>query len=241
MPFPDLSHLLDPDQVPDGIPQPGQSAAQPFRVIAGDGIDVAQSGAEVIISLSSDVREDIENVQSQQVDPEDPIQYMAFRIAYSAGAALINTGYIFHMHWDPDARKWLAKETEVNQGLIEAEAPFYIFAEIPMKQYTLLTEVPNYEVKSTVTIEGVNYDSIIGIKTDWTGVDEDKLLDASITPQSIFKMSVTSPENTFWPDDGKFRFVLGFIDADGNVQQTHIGGFTLPQAYSPNIIAWTLA
>lgn len=239
MPFPDLSILLDPEAVPDGIPTNSQSIGQQFRVVAGDGIEVQQTGSEVIISLAEDVRDDIQQVQSTADDIEDPLQHMGFRISYGAGAVMINKGYVWRTKWETD--KWVTSEVEVNPGVIEIEPPFYVYAAIPMKQYTALTEVPKYDISDSVTIDSVLYLSMIGMKTDWTGLDEDKLLDASLTQQSIYEISTTEPENVSWPDDGKFRFVLGFVGADETVQQTHIGGFTLPQAFSPNIIYWSLA
>lgn len=238
-PLPDLSHLLDPEMVPDGLPQKYPVSAGSFQLVAGDGIDVQRTGDEFIVSLSREVMDEIEQAQEpDDVEQEDPLQYMGFRISYGAGAVLINTGYITCTKWD--GQKWIFQEVPANQGVIEIEPPFYVYAAIPMKTYTEIGTVPNSVVDNEVTIDTDIYASTIDISTYWTGLDEEKLEELSLTPKSIFEVSTTAPEFVSWPGDGKYRFVLGFVTADEEVQQTHIGSFTLPQSFTPNINSWSL-
>jgi len=239
MPLPDFSHLLDPEAVPEGLPQKYPASQSSFRLVPGDGLDVQRTGDEYIVSLSQGVMDEIQQVQEEDaVEPEDGLQYMGFRISYGAGAVLINTGYITCTKWD--GQKWIFQEVPANQGVIEIDPPFYVYAAIPMKTFTELGDVPNYETENAVTIDTDTYVSTIDISTHWTGLDEEELENKALTPASIFETSTQAPEFVSWPADGKYRFVLGLVTVDEEVQQTHLGSFTLPQSFTPKVNSWSI-
>lgn len=229
-----INHLLDPDAVPDGLPGIAEPISDRETIIAGDGIGVQEINGDHIVSVSDSV---VRQVARAVVIPpqEDPLTGMGFRVSYSDGVVSVNRGYILNSYYvNPE---WRSEETLVPAGQlsISPDSPeCSIYIAIAMTVLGGEDESPWNTYDSSVYIEGTIYLSSITLRTEWSGLDLTQLL--SPGEPSLFE--VYYEEFPTFPEDGKVRIRLADIDADGVVNQSHIGLITLPQTYETKVEGW---
>ena len=231
-----VSHLLDPDAVPDGLPEIAEPISRADTIIPGDGIGVQEVNGDYIVSVSDSVVR--EAMRSIVIPPqEDPLTGMGFRVSYSDGVVSINRGYILNSYYvNP---QWKSEETRVPAGEISINkdsSQCSIYIAIGMSLFGSEENSPWTMYYNEVTIESTVYVSAITLRTEWKGLDLTQF--EAISEKSLFEAYFD--ELPIFPDDTKIRILLADIDGNGVVSQSHIGLITLPQTYETKVQAWEL-
>lgn len=229
-----VSHLLNPDEVPDGIPRIAEPISRKESIIPGDGIGVQEINGDYIVSVTDSAIQDA--VEAVVLPPqEDPLAGMGFRVSYSDGLVSINRGYILNSYYvNPE---WKSEETLVVAGELNVnpDSPSCsVFIAIGITVFANEENSPWNTYDSVAYIEANNYLSTITLRTEWSGLDLAQFF--SIGPASLFE--VYSEEFPSFPVDGKIRIRLADIDGDGVVNQSHLGLITLPQTYETKVESW---
>ena len=231
-----VNHLLNPDEVPDGIPRIAEPISRKESIISGDGIGVQEINGDYIVSVTDSAIQDA--VDAVVLPPqEDPLAGMGFRVSYSDGLVSINRGYILNSYYvNPE---WKSEETRVPAGEISINpdsTSCSIYIVIGMSVFGSEENSPWNTYYGEETIASQVYVSAITLRTEWTGLD--LLQFATIGEKSLFE--VYYEEFPVFPDDSKIRILLADIDANGAVTQSHIGLITLPQTYETKVQAWDI-
>lgn len=229
-----VSHLLDPDVVPDGLPEIAAPLSSGESIIPGDGIGIQEINGDYIVSVSDSIIQD--TARAVVIPPqEDPLAGMGFRVSYSDGVVSINRGYILNSYYvNP---QWKSEETLVPAGQlsINPDSPeCSIYIAIAMTVYGGEENSPWSTYDSSAYIESTIYLSTITLRTEWSGLD----LTQFFSPGEPSLFEVYYEEFPTFPEDGKIRIRLADIDADGVVNQSHIGLITLPQTYETKVQEW---
>jgi hypothetical protein len=232
-----VNHLLDPDEIPDGLPRIAALISKKETIIPGEGIGVQEVNGDYIVSVNDSVVQ--EAVQAvEQAPQEDPFTGMGFRVSYSDGVISINRGYILNSYYvNPE---WKSEETLVIAGElnINSDSPeCSVFIAIGVSVFANEENSPWSTYVNVAYIEANNYLSTITLKTEYSGLDLTQFL--SLGPASLFEV-YTDPFPTF-PVDGKIHIHLADIDGDGAVSQSHIGLITLPQTYETKVENWNFS
>jgi hypothetical protein len=231
-----VNHLLDPDEIPDGLPRIAALISKKETIIPGEGIGVQEVNGDYIVSVTDSAIQDA--VDAVVLPPqEDPLAGMGFRVSYSDGLVSINRGYILNSYYV--SNKWKSEETRVPAGEISINpdsTSCSIYIVIGMSVFGSEENSPWNTYYSEETIASQVYVSAITLRTEWTGLD--LLQFATISEKSLFE--VYYEESPVFPDDSKIRILLADIDANGAVTQSHIGLITLPQTYETKVQAWDL-
>lgn len=231
-----VNHLLDPNEIPDGLPRIAVPISRKETIIPGEGIDVQQVNSDFIVSVNDSVVQEVARsvVQAPQ---EDPLTGMGFRVSYSDGVVSVNRGYILNSYYvNPE---WKSEETMVPAGElnVNSDSPkSSVFIAIAMTVFGGEDNSPWNTYDNEVYIEANIYLSTITLRTEWSGLDLVQLL--SPGPASLFE--VYSEEFPSFPTDNKIRIRLADIDENGVVNQSHIGLITLPQTYETKIESWNI-
>jgi hypothetical protein len=231
-----VNHLLDPDEIPDGLPRIAALISKKETIIPGEGIGVQEVNGDYIVSVSdSVVQEPVQSVV--QAPQEDPLTGMGFRVSYEDGVVSINRGYILNSYYvNP---QWKSEETRVPAGEISINpdsTSCSIYIVIGMSVFGSEENSPWNTYYGEETIASQVYVSAITLRTEWTGLD--LLQFATIGEKSLFE--VYYEEFPVFPEDSKIRILLADIDANGAVTQSHIGLITLPQTYETKVQAWNI-
>ncbi len=229
-----VSHLLDPDMVPDGLPGIAAPISRKNTLIEGDGIGIQEVNGDYIVSVNdSVVQEAIQAVVIPQ--QEDPLTGMGFRVSYADGVVSINRGYILNSYYvNP---QWKSEETLVPAGQLSinpdsTECSIYIA--IAMTVYGGEENSPWNTYDSSAYIESTIYLSTITLRTEWSGLD----LTQFFSPGEPSLFEVYYEEFPAFPADNKIRIKLADIDENGVVNQSHLGLITLPQTYETKVQEW---
>jgi hypothetical protein len=229
-----VNHLLNANEVPDGLPRIAAPISRKETIIPGEGIGVQEVNGDYIVSVSDSVVQ--EAVQAvEQVPQEDPLTGMGFRVSYSDGVVSINRGYILNSYYVN--LEWKSEETLVIAGQLSVnpDSPeCSVFIAIATTVFKGEGDSPWNTYDSVAYIEANNYQSTITLKTEWSGLD---LLQFS-SPGEASLFEVYSEESPVFPVDNKIRIRLADIDEDGVVNQSHIGLITLPQTYETKVESW---
>jgi hypothetical protein len=231
-----VNHLLNPDEIPDGLPRIAVPISRKETIIPGEGIGVQQVNGDFIVSVNDSVVQGVAQsvVQAPQ---EDPLTGMGFRVSYSDGVININRGYILNSYYV--SNEWKSEETLVPAGELNVnpDSPkSSVFIAIAMTVFGGEDNSPWDTYDNEVYIEASIYLSTITLRTEWSGLDLVQLL--SPGPASLFE--VYSEEFPSFPTDNKIRIRLADIDENGVVDQSHIGLITLPQTYETKIESWNI-
>jgi hypothetical protein len=229
-----INHLLDPNEIPDGLPRIAVPISRKETIIPGEGIGVQQVNGDYIVSVNdSVVQEAIQSVE--QVPQDDPLTGMGFRVSYSDGVIDINRGYILNSYYV--SNEWKSEETLVIAGQLSVnpDSPkCSVFIAIAVTVFKGEGDSPRNTYDSVAYIEANNYQSTIILRTEWSGLDLVQLL----SPGEASLFEVYSEEFPSFPADNKIRIRLADIDEDGVVSQSHLGLITLPQTYETKVESW---
>lgn len=231
-----VSHLLDPDVVPDGLPEIAAPLSSSESIIPGDGIGIQEINGDYIVYVTDSAIQDA--VRSIVQPPqEDPLTGMGFRVSYSDGVVSINRGYILNSYYVKP--EWKSEETLVSAGTISVKPDFSgcsIYIAIGMTVFGSEENSPWTTYYNQASIESTIYVSAITLRTQWSGLDLAQF--TALGESSLFEIYYETP--SAFPVDGKVRILLADIDADGVVSQSHLGLITLPQTYETMVQAWEL-
>jgi len=229
-----INHLLNPDEVPDGLPRVAAPISKKETIIPGEGIGIQEVNGDYIVSVSDSVVQEV--VQAVvQAPQKDPLTGMGFRVSHSDGVISINRGYILNSYYvNPE---WKSEETLVIAGQLSVnpDSPkCSVFIAIAVTVFKGEDNSPWNTYDSVAYIEANNYQSTIIVRTEWSGLDLTQLL----SPGEASLFEVYSEEFPIFPPDNKIRIRLADIDGDGVVSQSHIGLITLPQTYETKVENW---
>ena len=229
-----INHLLNPDEVPDGLPRIVAPISRKETIIPGEGIGIQEVNGDYIVSVSDSVVQGA--VQAvEQVSQEDPLTGMGFRVSHADGVVSINRGYVLNSYYvNP---QWKSEETLVPAGQlsINPDSPkCSVFIAIAMTVYGGEENSPWNTYDSIAYIESTNYLSTMTLRTEWSGLD----LTQFFSPGEPSLFELYEVEFPTFPPDNKIRVRLADIDEDGVVSQSHIGLITLPQTYETKIQEW---
>ena len=223
------------------LPQIGPMvyAQERQRIIGGGGIVVSQNfdGSVTQLALDDQLEQQIQEVVS--TNQGDPLANIAFRVAYTpddetSGSVTVKPGYLSYTKWG-DSGSWEFVEFETEEETAEVGSlPAYVYLKVPMMTHSSTVDgadAPFGTYTGTVTIEGSPYSVQIEYSTEWTGPVEASLTNLIEVRDEPFATASAT----------EYRFVLATIDESGNVGQHHFSGITLPQAFNPLIVSFSMS
>ena len=237
--MPDVSHLLDKDEIPEFVPQKRMLESDRQRIYGGEDVAVTRTGDSYIVSVLGDMAQ-ASSKPREQIEPDDPTENLFFRVSYSAGIATIKPGALSHMTWSEGF--WIPEETPTSESSLEVEVPCYIYAVVPLELQSNTTDaddgsVPFNTLSENVTIEGNPYTIAVSMTTDYKKVDVSSITISQLDEEGIF----VAKEAVDSGSDGNFHARIAYINDDGVVEQNHVGTLPVPQSFSarPNSITVT--
>ncbi len=224
-----LDYLMDKDAVPDAGPFP-YSVPTDNKILGSGGIQVVQNFDRnvTVVSMSPEVEEQIQQVISQPSG--DPFANIAFRCSYNQEdqTVTVKPGFLSYTKWSNGA--WVYQEFEtLEETRAVASLPCYVYLVVPMR--TNASDIddgtsPFGVYFGTAEIEGSTYATDVQYTTDWTGPNESSLINLI----DVVPVPYTLPSLDF-------RRIIATIDEDGNVDNRHFSGVTIPQSFNGRIIA----
>jgi len=215
----------------DPEPFPREAPSAPQRIIGMGGIRVYESNGTTMVSLDSELFEQLQTGLSQP-PTGDPFSEMAFRASLNGSdEILVKAGVISHAYWD--VTSWLHDEFEVPEETIDISAityPALLYLKAPVLYITTPLDSPNgplneYDGSATpVDIEGTDYVFSAQTGTNWISLDT--------TPPASYYTVLNSPPS---PDPDFFQLLLAILPSAGSIQVKHFGSVTLPQQYDPSL------
>ena len=208
------------------------------RIIGSDGIVVSQNYDRSITQLALDDRFEQQIADALANQQGDPLANISFRVAYTpttdtSGSVTVKPGFLSYTKWGASgAWEYVEYETTEETALVTS-LPAYIYLKVPMMTHSSTVDgadAPFGTFNGTATIEGTDYLTQIEYSTEWTGPVEASLLNMVESRAEPFPTSSST----------EYRFILATIDEDGNVEQHHFSGVTIPQAFNPLIVSFTI-
>jgi len=223
-----IAYLMDKDAIPETGPLQ-YSLPSENRIIGSGGIEVSQSLDKnvTVVSISESLEEQIRSASKPQ---GDPLANIAFRCSYNQEdqTVTVKPGFLSYTKWSNGA--WVYEEFEtLKETKAVASLPCYVYLVVPMR--TNASDIddgtsPFGVYFGTAEIEGSTYATDVQYTTDWTGPNESSLInliDVVPVPYTLSSLD--------------FRRIIATIDEDGNVDNRHFSGVTIPQSFNGRIIA----
>jgi len=208
------------------------------RIIGSDGIIVSQNYDRSITQLA--LNDQFEQQIADALDNQqgDPLANIAFRVAYTpddetSGSVTVKPGFLSYVKWG-ESGSWEFVEYETLEETAQVTSlPAYVYLKVPMMTHSSTvegTDAPFGTFNGTASIEGTDYLTQIEYSTEWTGPVESSLINLIEVKTEPFTTSSAT----------EYRFILATITAAENVEQHHFSGITLPQAFNPLIVSFTI-
>jgi len=223
-----IACLMDKDASPDVGPLP-YSVPSDNRILGSGGIQVVQNfeRSVTMVSMSPEIEDQIQTAITQPSG--DPFANIAFRCSYNQEdqTVTVKPGFLSYTKWQNGA--WVYQEFEtLEETKAVAALPCYVYLVVPMR--TNSSDIddgtsPFGAFFGTAEIEGSTYATDITYTTDWTGPNESSLINLI----DVVPVPYTLPSTDF-------RRIIATIDKDGNVDNRHFSGLTIPQSFSGRII-----
>lgn len=215
--------IEDDDYAPKQKPDPF-----PPIVFGGEGINVHGLGDDLLITGTQQeaVEEEVTTTEAT-----DPTQHAAFRIrVFENGSNSyigVNAGYVTYIEWAGSVWNFDSLYCAPSE-ILRAEVYTWVFLVIPVTRHTSLAECPFATTTGVSSIDGSYFAFTVDTVTEWHG--------PSIAAQAPGFVPVqTNTEGFDTASTTEFRLLLGYVTAEGEVQQLHIGNTNLPQGFNPRI------